>query len=323
VILPEDLTTSYVRIERRALADLLARLRSRSGGQELMNIREQWLHPVAGIRKPTSQDESSTNLEEGGFIRRAQSTGLQAALMRGRKQTTQALSKEVKPFQEGASVELFNDQLRGRIGGSGGGLLQQHWSTENNERNAGKLHRSIPLSTYIQDNSATGRNEILSPPSILKQILRNGLDYNTGPLANDDESNEKSDQLYHHQDADEGVDQEEHRGGSSGELARFKGRMSLNGLSVQQQPRQRNQSENEERSTSSFDHGIHGDVGVRMAQKRGTGACINTCLAGGMSFVRCKSMCNWLVFLFSLIIICKLKSRIIIIILPNLLYELF
>jgi len=30
----------------------------------------------------------------------------------------------------------------------------------------------------------------------------------------------------------------------------------------------------------------------RSGMKRGTGACINNCLAGGMSFVRCKSMCN-------------------------------
>jgi len=27
--------------------------------------------------------------------------------------------------------------------------------------------------------------------------------------------------------------------------------------------------------------------------KRGPGSCINSCLTGGMSFVRCKSMCHW------------------------------
>jgi len=27
--------------------------------------------------------------------------------------------------------------------------------------------------------------------------------------------------------------------------------------------------------------------------KRGPGSCINSCLSGGMSFVRCKSMCHW------------------------------
>ena len=27
--------------------------------------------------------------------------------------------------------------------------------------------------------------------------------------------------------------------------------------------------------------------------KRGPGGCINSCLGGGMSFVRCKSMCHW------------------------------
>jgi len=27
--------------------------------------------------------------------------------------------------------------------------------------------------------------------------------------------------------------------------------------------------------------------------KRGPGMCINSCLTGGMSFVRCKSMCHW------------------------------
>jgi len=27
--------------------------------------------------------------------------------------------------------------------------------------------------------------------------------------------------------------------------------------------------------------------------KRGPGMCINSCLSGGMSFVRCKSMCHW------------------------------
>ena len=29
------------------------------------------------------------------------------------------------------------------------------------------------------------------------------------------------------------------------------------------------------------------------ALKRGPGTCINSCLTGGMSFVRCKSMCHW------------------------------
>jgi len=29
------------------------------------------------------------------------------------------------------------------------------------------------------------------------------------------------------------------------------------------------------------------------ALKRGPGSCINSCLTGGMSFVRCKSMCHW------------------------------
>ena len=29
------------------------------------------------------------------------------------------------------------------------------------------------------------------------------------------------------------------------------------------------------------------------AEKRGPGMCINNCLTGGMTFVRCKSMCHW------------------------------
>ena len=31
----------------------------------------------------------------------------------------------------------------------------------------------------------------------------------------------------------------------------------------------------------------------RTAMKRGPGVCINSCLTGGMTFVRCKSMCHW------------------------------
>ena len=32
---------------------------------------------------------------------------------------------------------------------------------------------------------------------------------------------------------------------------------------------------------------------LRRTLKRGPGMCINNCLTGGMSFVRCKSMCHW------------------------------
>jgi hypothetical protein len=31
----------------------------------------------------------------------------------------------------------------------------------------------------------------------------------------------------------------------------------------------------------------------RGTAKRGPGVCINSCLTGGMTFVRCKSMCHW------------------------------
>lgn len=33
------------------------------------------------------------------------------------------------------------------------------------------------------------------------------------------------------------------------------------------------------------------------AAKRGPGVCINSCLTGGMTFVRCKSMCHWYIIL--------------------------
>lgn len=35
-----------------------------------------------------------------------------------------------------------------------------------------------------------------------------------------------------------------------------------------------------------------GDVSSARMSKRGPGTCINSCMTGGMSFIRCKSMCN-------------------------------
>ncbi|KAK2149909.1 hypothetical protein LSH36_432g02037 [Paralvinella palmiformis] len=36
-----------------------------------------------------------------------------------------------------------------------------------------------------------------------------------------------------------------------------------------------------------------GDQDAMRTRKRGPTSCINNCLTGGMSFVRCKSMCHW------------------------------